>query len=326
MFTRLFRFHQAEDNAGTPGGGSADGAGAGAAGAAAGAGGAAGAAGAAGGAAGAAAGAAAAAGAGAAGQAGNGGTPSDQEQFFELEPGQKLTKAQLKEAWLKSQDYTKKTQMTAAERKKYQAAAAHADQIAEEYLAELKKLRGEKEPEPEEKGPEHKVTELEKTVQQMQERVLADKWERTYAPVAEKYPDLDDIEVAVKFSEMVAANKEDPTTGVENSKAGLMKVAEMMAQERTGKLNAQLEKELGNPANKIAATHDEKVIAELLKNPANPKLQAYNQMVIAQYKAGKLQLASAAGDNGAGPGAGAGTEKAETIDQVRTRQMLRLRE
>jgi hypothetical protein len=255
---------------------------------------------------------------GAAGAAGAGAAGAEEAQEYDLNGNKvKLTKAQLVAELMKAQDYTKKTQMSAAERKKYQTAATRADQIAEEYLAELKKLRGDggEKPEPE---PEDKFTTLEKRQAAIEEQINNDKWEKTFNPIRSKFPELDDLEVAARFSAAVKAGE------AENSPAGLLAVAEVVAKEQGGKRNQMLETELAKPDNPLAKNLSQKAIDAFLKNPEDPKHKAFRDQVIADYVAGKIKLSNAGGDNGAGGGAGA-AKKDENLEAVgrRIRESLR---
>jgi hypothetical protein len=79
-------------------------------------------------------------------------------------------------------------------------------------------------------------------LQELRTQAQLQEWEKAFNPIQQKFPDISEKSLLADFQEKVAAGE------VEDTAAGLMKVAEGIANEREGLVGKRLEGLLANPA------------------------------------------------------------------------------
>lgn len=181
---------------------------------------------------------------------------------------------------------TQREQELAKTRKDYQVKLLKLDQ----YYADLEKAgkpaKGADGAEPDADDPLSKVA---GEVAELKNQLLVQSWEKSYAPVKQKYPDVSEKMLIEEFQVKIQAGE------VDNSNEGLMQTAEAMAKGFDSTVETKLDK--------------------LLADPENPKIKAHNLKVIEAFVKGKKDLANAGGDKGAG-GTGGKAKEAKSIDEV----------
>jgi hypothetical protein len=247
--------------------------------------------------------------------AGTDGKPAAAGEQYELNwNGKKIAVNSREEAvalMQKGYNVTQKEQEVSKLRKELLTKHERADRL----FAELERLKQEGRPaaEGEEASPQDppdKVTQLEQQVRELRDRHLEEQWGKIFSPIATKYPDVPELELAQEFQKALEAGD------VENTAEGVEQIAAKLAENYTTQINQRLEKQLSNPESPLVKAHNDKVVTALLADINNPKLTDYNQKVIAAYMANKMKLANAGGDGGKGGGAGAATDKKLTISEV----------
>lgn len=246
--------------------------------------------------------------------AGTDGKPAAAGEQFELNwNGKKIAVNSREEAvalMQKGYNVTQKEQEVSKLRKELLTKHERADRLFAELERMKQQGRPADEPGADPQEPPDKVTQLEQQVKELRDKHLEEQWGKVYNPLATKYPDVPELELAQAFQKAMAAGE------VENTADGLEQVAAKLAEGYSTQINQRLEKQLSNPESPLVKAHNEKVVTALLADPNNPKMAEYNKKVIAAYIADKSKLTNAGGDGGKGAGAGAPTDKKLTISQV----------
>ena len=192
--------------------------------------------------------------------------------------GQKkmMTLQELKDYAQRAYNVTQGEQANSKTRKELTAQLARLEQM----IAEAEKNG--KPPDESENDPLAKLSKAHEATRQelagLREKSLVQDWERGFAPVQQKYPDISEKALFMEFQEKVQAGE------VEDTVTGLMKTAEGMAAEREGIVNKRLD--------------------GLLLKSDDPRMKAYKEKLIADYVAGKLKLTNAGGENPKGAAGG----------------------
>jgi len=183
-------------------------------------------------------------------------------------------------------------------------------QAAEDLLSEIQKRQSEG---GEGAGVDDKSV-MEKVYSELEglkEKLNLQEWEKAMGPVKQKYPDINDLDLATEFQAKLKTGE------VSDDENGLMEVAGEIARNQGEQNSKKMETLLSDSKNKTVLEHNDKVVKSLLANPQDARLAEYNQKVIADYIAGKLKLKDAGGEKG--PGGTGTSEKSESIAEVAAR-------